>query len=86
MTASYEYLGPGNTHYSAICPDHGRKTSNWQGTDSGGMLFRCPETKDHYSHIFRVKQPRGLPKRVEDIAAWEKAQVEAKLKNMKGSQ
>ena len=60
-------------HY-AYCPDHGNKTSNYQGQDEGGVLFRCPESKEHTSHIFRVKVDPSAPRTIEEVAAWKEAQ------------
>ena len=68
--------------HHAYCPDHGHKTSNFQGLDSVGALFRCPETKDHTSHVFRVKLDPAAPKTIEEVRGWTERQLQGKLKEM----
>jgi len=68
----------------AYCPKHGRKTSNYQGVDGKGMLFRCPESKEHLSHLFYANVPSGLPKTVDEIEAWKAKERQVELKEQQG--
>ena len=60
----------GKVERYAYCPKHGRKTSDYLGLNEKGMMFRCPTTNDHMSHLFYARVPRGIPARPEEIPAW----------------
>lgn len=64
--------------YVAYCPIHGRRSSNHQGEDDYGSMFRCPSSPEHLSHLFHVRPDPTAPKTAEEIATWRQAQLEKK--------
>lgn len=70
----YEVFVNKKLSFFAYCPAHETRTSDFQGVDHQGWLFRCKEGKSHLSHIFHAKPSKDSPKRAEDVAAWLEAQ------------
>ena len=66
----------------AFCPKHNQQSSNFQGADVHGWMFRCNAKPDHMSHLFYVKPDKTAPKAAEEIPAWMEAQLQAKVRKM----
>ncbi len=45
----------------AYCGAHQQWSSQFQGVDEHGWLFRCANSKLHMSHLFHAKAPVGVP-------------------------
>jgi hypothetical protein len=62
----------------AYCQAHGRKSSNLQGVDEHGLLFRCSAGPTWMSHLFHAKKGAKTPSTVDEIEAWKQQQLERK--------
>lgn len=65
--------------YRAKCPAHETMTSDYQGEDTKGLMFKCKESGTHLSHLFYAKKPRDAPSSVEEVQAWMAKQREKRL-------
>lgn len=63
------------------CPDHKdsrgfpQRSTNYQGEDEFGWLFRCPDGKTHTTHLFHNRKPRNLPKTAAEAALWMQMEI-----------
>lgn len=63
------------------CPNHTDKkglpqrSSDFQGVDARGFLFRCRETPTHTSHLFTNEKPHNLPKTEAEAKLWLQTEI-----------
>jgi len=65
--------------FQAQCPAHLAKSSDYQGIDQTGLLFRCKETDSHMSHLFHAKAPRDIPHTPDQVKLWMDAHRTARI-------
>lgn len=61
----------------AYCQAHQQWSSQFQGVDTTGWLFRCANSKLHMSHLFHTKPPLHYPKTLDEFEGWAAEQRKA---------
>lgn len=74
----------GKIQRRAQCPDHEKWSSNYQGADVHGWLFRCLDMK--VTHLFYAKPDKSAPTTEAEIPAWVRRQNMQKLAKMKSKE
>lgn len=58
-----------------------QRSTDFQGQDEKGWMFRCKENIRHTSHLFYNRPPRNLPKTPAEAALWLQTEIGKQVVN-----